>query len=161
MKKIVLKETRYNNLPDAIISLLFFLAIIALLLFDVLSGENRIPNSTLIGCGIVCTAGLVILIWNIFAQSSKKKKSYININGWRYRFFQRFNKWTFIWLSGLISAARLGLLVALLMSFSIKNDMTTLQIILSSLLVCIVLSVPYGLINYKVCSLVKLDSNIS
>ena len=157
MKEIILRRSRYKKLPETVFSFVVFLIFAAFILFDVLSGENRISTGELIGASSIFLVGLIFFSWQIF--SKKKQSDYININGWQYRLFSNSSKWKFICISGAFSSIRIGLIMALLyMGDFINNDFSVLEIILIALGCCVVSTVPYGYINYKIYADVEMET---
>lgn len=160
MKKIILKRTRYDNLPETISGIIISMVFIGFILYNMLSGAERVSDGVLIGGFIFFAVCFIFYLWRLFAKKSQAR--HININGWEYRLFQKVDKWTFICISGFVSSVRIGVIVAiLLLSRLIKNDMPPSQVMLIVIGLCMISIIPYGYMNYKNCESVDMDSDFT
>lgn len=160
MKKIILKRTRYNNLPETISGIIISTVFIGFILYKILSGAESVSSGILIGGFIFFAVCFIFYLWQLFAKKSQAR--HININGWEYRLFQKVDKWKFICISGFVSSVRIGVIVAiLLLSRLIKNDMPPYQAILIVIGLCMISTIPYGYMNYKNCKSVDMDSDFT
>ncbi len=159
MKKIILKKTRYNSILETPFGLIVCIIFLSLPIVRLLSGENKKIN-----VGDICVifffgVCLLIYLWQIFAKIPQIH--YVNINGWKYRSFQRMSKWKFIFISGFVYSIRYKIMIAILFfSNLIKNDLSPLEIILAIIGLCVISAVPYGLINYKKCAGVNMNFDL-
>lgn len=159
MKKIILKKSRYRNLPETIFGIITSATFLVLILYNVSLGGEILSDSISIGGFIFFSLCLLFFLWRLFA--GKQQTHYININGWEYRLFRKTSKWKFICISGLASSAQTAGIIGILYLFDlIKSEMSLLQVLLIVAAISVVLAFPYGYKNYKNCASVDPDSDV-
>lgn len=160
MRKINLKKTRYNKFSETIFGIVVSTAFLCMISFEMLSGTTKLSDANLIGGFVLFSICLIFYLWRLVAK--KSQAHYININGWQYRLFRKVSKWQFICISGFLSSARIGVIVVvLLFSSLIKNELSPWQAILITIALCVIATVPYGYMNYKIFTSVDMDSDVS
>jgi hypothetical protein len=159
MKRILLKKTKYNKLPETIFGIVVSLIFLGLVLSDILSGAENVSDDTII-VGVIFFVLLIFFLWRLVV--GRPQVEYININGWEYRLFQKAGKWKFICISGLVSAVRQFIIITILyLSNLIKNEMSPVQVILIVIGLCAISFVPFGYMNYKNYASVDMDSDLT
>ena len=149
MKKTNFKKSNYNKLPGTLFDILISLAFICFLLFDIISGENRISDKTITGSFVVFGGIFLYSLCRLFSR--KPQYTYVNVNVWKYRLFQTTNKWQFICLRSLISAEPIYIFIFILFATNlIQNDFSLFQIALIDASIFIIYMFPFGYMNYRI-----------
>lgn len=155
----ILKQSHYNRVPERVFGVIVCSILVSLPIIDLLLGENKRLDTTYIGGIIFFGVCLLVYLWQLFTK--KPQIHYVNINGWKYRSFQKMSKWKFIFISGFVYSIRYSIMIAILFfSNLIKNDLSPLEIILNIIGLCVISAVPYGLINYKKCAGVNMNFDL-
>ena len=148
MKKKALKRIQYANLPGTIFGIVFSTCLLGLILFEIVTGDKNMSDSILIVGLVFFSACLFFYLWRLFAK--KPLVQYINMNGWEYRQFQKTSKWKFICVSGLVRSVKMStIIVVLFLSNFIENDASYLEILLITLVICVLFAIPWGYMTYK------------
>jgi hypothetical protein len=155
---INLKRTHYNSLFEGLLLTIGGGTACGLMLYGTLT--NKFDNSSLsIIIGFSLFAGILLLgIWKLI---KKKSSEYIDINGWKYKLFQKVNKYPFILITGGINMSGYIILMFCFFFFNVFSwtaDDFSIQSILLIIVTLIILAVINGYIQYKKYSSIDLDS---
>jgi hypothetical protein len=110
-----MKITKYSSRYETVLAIIFGVTLGCFILYGALSQTLHENSDFIIGGFLVSAMCLLFGIWKLL---NKKSIEYVNIDGWKYKLFQKTNKWPFIFISGTIYVLEISFFLFLLYFFN-------------------------------------------